>query len=384
MADVGPVSSLTARSPLLSSDRLYLDDGAGGDWSLAPSALAAYLSAQSQSSITVSGRVNSLEATSAFSIPSSLKGYSLPILIQVSNSPATNPSMNFMNYGSVGGVASVLNFAVAGGTSAAPTNSWTGGHAALCTYGYVGGGNNNFYQYSQIEFGGDAGYANPTALTDINGRIQFTIKKQNAWFGGLVVSWAGVIISNTLPFYQYNTGFAQTDNSATPTNYERFTCAWSSNAFNIGNEGGGTGVVRNLLFKAGTTQSMLLKAASRPCVAGFDVAGFDALTGTIYTRIYGDGATTGLLTIDDTASGSFTLVASAANVMGFGGKTTSFPGLTRSGATLQAKLADGSALTKFQAQLQAHANAVAETITPDHTIIIYDAAGTAYRVPCQV
>lgn len=42
MADVGPVSTLTARTPLiLSGDRLYIDDGAGGDFSVSLAVMAA-------------------------------------------------------------------------------------------------------------------------------------------------------------------------------------------------------------------------------------------------------------------------------------------------------------------------------------------------------
>ena len=68
----------------------------------------------------------------------------------------------------------------------------------------------------------------------------------------------------------------------------------------------------------------------------------------------------------------------------FGGITASFPALKPSSAVLQARLADDSTFAQLQAKLQTHANAVAETITADHTLVIYDAAGTAYRVPCVV
>lgn len=50
MADVGPVSGLTARTPLmLSGDRLYLDDGAAGDFSMSLAVL--------QASLTKAGKV---------------------------------------------------------------------------------------------------------------------------------------------------------------------------------------------------------------------------------------------------------------------------------------------------------------------------------------
>jgi hypothetical protein len=66
----------------------------------------------------------------------------------------------------------------------------------------------------------------------------------------------------------------------------------------------------------------------------------------------------------------------------FGGTTSSFPALKRSATVLQARLADDSGFASLQAKLQTHANAVAETPTATHTLTLYDAAGTAYRVLC--
>jgi hypothetical protein len=70
------------------------------------------------------------------------------------------------------------------------------------------------------------------------------------------------------------------------------------------------------------------------------------------------------------------------NRLQFGGTTTSFPALKRSATILQARLADDSAFTAIQGQLRTHANAVSETITPNATLTLYDAAGVAYKVPC--
>lgn len=66
----------------------------------------------------------------------------------------------------------------------------------------------------------------------------------------------------------------------------------------------------------------------------------------------------------------------------FFGTTTSQPALKRSSATLQGRLADDSDFCAVQGKLTAHANAATETITPDKTLTLYDAAGTAYKVPC--
>lgn len=66
----------------------------------------------------------------------------------------------------------------------------------------------------------------------------------------------------------------------------------------------------------------------------------------------------------------------------WGGQTSSFPALKRSSAVVQARLADDSGFAQVQGKLTTHANAVAETITPDKTILLYDASGNAYKVPC--
>ncbi len=63
-----------------------------------------------------------------------------------------------------------------------------------------------------------------------------------------------------------------------------------------------------------------------------------------------------------------------------GGITASQPYLKVNGANLQGRLADDTDFNRFQAKLQTHANAVAETPTATHTLTLYDAAGTAYKV----
>ena len=68
--------------------------------------------------------------------------------------------------------------------------------------------------------------------------------------------------------------------------------------------------------------------------------------------------------------------------LAFGGTSASFPALKRSSTVLQARLANDSDFAPLQGQLRTHANAVTETITADKTLTLYDAAGTAYKVPC--
>lgn len=66
----------------------------------------------------------------------------------------------------------------------------------------------------------------------------------------------------------------------------------------------------------------------------------------------------------------------------FGGTTSSFPSLKRSTTELQARLADDSGDATLKGRLKVHANAVAETPTATHTLRLFDAAGTEYKVLC--
>jgi hypothetical protein len=67
----------------------------------------------------------------------------------------------------------------------------------------------------------------------------------------------------------------------------------------------------------------------------------------------------------------------------FGPSGTTFTRLKHGGTgLLQGRLADDSDWCFLQAKLRTDANAASETITPDKTLTLYDAAGTAYKVPC--
>lgn len=64
----------------------------------------------------------------------------------------------------------------------------------------------------------------------------------------------------------------------------------------------------------------------------------------------------------------------------FGDTTSAGPALKRSSTVLQARLADDSDFASVQGKLRAHANAAAETPTATHTLRVFDAAGTEYKV----
>lgn len=120
-------------------------------------------------------------------------------------------------------------------------------------------------------------------------------------------------------------------------------------------------------------------------VANFFVGQAVASTTQFYfSDSAGSASKGGIYGISD---GVFRLADAAGSSFGrlqFGGTTSSFPSLKRSTTILQARLADDSAFASLQGLLRTAANAVAETITPDHTLVITDASGQAYRVPCQV
>lgn len=80
-----------------------------------------------------------------------------------------------------------------------------------------------------------------------------------------------------------------------------------------------------------------------------------------------------------TASMSFTALHLATTVSAGGSNATL---LKPKANGVSARKADDSAYHLLQGKLQTDANAATETITPDRTLTLYDAAGVAYKVPC--
>ena len=93
-------------------------------------------------------------------------------------------------------------------------------------------------------------------------------------------------------------------------------------------------------------------------------------------RVSGNLGSPGNLTFN-TSGGDFGLLQ-------FGGTSASFPALKRSTTKLQARLADDSAFANIQGKLQTDTNYTAGVQVPTGYITIYDAAGTAYKVSCNV
>lgn len=190
--------------------------------------------------------------------------------------------------------------------------------------------------------------------------------------------------------------------------FERAYAAWNGNIFQLGTDKAGTGAARNVQFiRDGLTHITLGGSVTIGNVNllfatdnGFDIGASGVnrprsiYTGaTIFSGSGFQAAAAGWMlwgsrsVMQSPADGVIQFSNNAATDFGrlcLGGLTSSFPALKRSGATLQARLADDSAFTFIYGRLGTHANAAVGTITPTHTLTLYDAGGTAYRVPCAV
>lgn len=71
------------------------------------------------------------------------------------------------------------------------------------------------------------------------------------------------------------------------------------------------------------------------------------------------------------------------NLFAIGGAASAArPAIKGIGTSIQGRLADDSDFCTVQGKLTTDQGAVSETVTPDSTLTLYDASGTAYKVPC--
>lgn len=258
--------------------------------------------------------------------------------------------------------------------------------------------------------------ANEVAIGDNNGAFAIGVTNDVYLRRDAAATLALRNLANAQTFRIYNTF---TDAS----NYERLSIDWSttSNVASILTLKAGTGTQRALNFGASgaanwqiTTSGHFFAVTNNTYDIG-DVAGtgrprnlYVAGTATIGGSVTGSTFTaTGANSFQATAAGNIfwqtrTVMSAPADgllliqnqagtdfsLLQFGGTTTSFPALKRSTVNLQARLADDSGFTGIQGKLTTDANAVTG-LTPGAlaalttaTIVIYDATGTAYRVPC--
>ena len=119
------------------------------------------------------------------------------------------------------------------------------------------------------------------------------------------------------------------------------------------------------------------------------------MTGGASLTIAGTGAysCSGRGSLRATADGVWDFRDNAGTSVGrlcFGGSTSSFPALKRSSTVLQARLADDSAFAPLQGALRTSVNAVTGLSagvlagTTNASIVVTDASGQDYRIPCII
>ncbi len=189
--------------------------------------------------------------------------------------------------------------------------------------------------------------------------------------------------ANAQGFNIYNT---YTDAS----NYELGRLLWSGNSLLIQTLSAGTGSVRSIIVQSGSGNLFLsnthflfsidndkdigASGANRPrrVYVGSDIraplvyfgAGLSNLSGSSNNALLQD------------ASGS-----NFAGVFQFGGTTSSFPAIKRSSTTLQARLADDTGFASVQGKLTTETAYTAGAPTATGYLVVYDSAGTAYKIP---
>jgi len=162
-------------------------------------------------------------------------------------------------------------------------------------------------------------------------------------------------------------------NDATTTNYERAKFAWESNSLRIGTEKAGTGTARSLELQTDGTTRMTFSADNSLA----SIASSNLVVGSQIRMASGSRIT-------DRSNGVISISTSGENDflrLQFGSTSSSFPAIKRNTTSLQARLADDSAFTNIQGKLTTETNYTAGAIVPTGFLVLYDAAGTAYKIP---
>lgn len=149
-----------------------------------------------------------------------------------------------------------------------------------------------------------------------------------------------------------------------------------SGASSYFSEGLGTGLTGNShKFYADGTLCLTITTGGATFAQNLSLAPTVAVAWASKSRI--QSSVDGLLTLANAANNGFTRLC-------LGGVTSAEPALAKSGASLQAKLADNSAFTFIQGKLQTDNAYAAGAVVGTGSVVIYDSTGTAYRVPCLV
>jgi hypothetical protein len=175
------------------------------------------------------------------------------------------------------------------------------------------------------------------------------------------------------------------------SNYERGAVQWALNELNIVTEAAGTGATRAISFSTGGTRRWLVTVGGSLFAVADATYNIGATSNNRPNLIYVadsvfvggsfrgasgsrlSSATDGIWRMTNAASDNF-------DRLQFGLTGATAPALKKVGAGLAVVLANDSGFTSIQGKLTTEANAVAETPTATHTLTLYDAAGTAYKV----
>lgn len=137
----------------------------------------------------------------------------------------------------------------------------------------------------------------------------------------------------------------------------------------------------NLLFTVAGVLKATLNTAGTLILANGLTIGSSNVVGWADSYIYGAVAN-GQIRIGSLGSSSTSLT--------FGGEANTNPALFQSTAALHAKLGDNSAFAVFKAKLTTDTNATTGLVagvlsaTTNASIVVYDGAGQAYRIPCII
>lgn len=172
------------------------------------------------------------------------------------------------------------------------------------------------------------------------------------------------------------------------SNGEWLGATWSSNVMQLTTRANGTGSARALSLGVGATGQWQINTSGHLV----PTAGSTYNIGTQVTAPVGNIFTSGIIEVGSatqllsTGEGLLTLrdriTGSTFHRIMLGGTSSSYPAIKRSSTVLQGRLADDSDFCPVQGRLRVHANAAAETPTATHTLRIFDAAGTEYKVLC--
>lgn len=176
------------------------------------------------------------------------------------------------------------------------------------------------------------------------------------------------------------------------SNYRRGKITTSTGGvLTIGAEGLGTGATGNSIQLAtdGTTRLTIASTGAVTFSGSMTANGISASSVSASTSLYAASAgwigfasrawlqspADGVIFLQNNAGTDFSRVQ-------YGGTSNLFPSHKRSGTIIQGRLADDSDFCGIQGILQTHANAVAETPTATHTLLLKDASGASFKVLC--